>query len=209
MKRCVSGLVAVLLLLTCLTTAGCGGGGSGGGAVAGGGGGGGPNPQFSVANFGGADLATLMSSYQPPTETTGTNASFTATSTNRGTAARTEVDLRDNHSQGDTRLFDDGYYTIPRSLEPIEPIYNGVGPADVEQARTAVSSRGAALPRFQAMAEGAVENFTIVANNNLVVPCQKMHADNETQFCTIFAEQVGGTPIVNKARALHSTFAIS
>lgn len=61
--------------------------------------------------------------------------------------------------------------------------------------------QGGVSPKFQQLAEGAVQNF-FISDNFPSVPCQKMHAEADTVHCTIFAEQIGGVPVISKTLAL-------
>lgn len=172
---------------------GCGGGGGGSSTPAGGGGGspngGGLNPpgfevtlRFSSPNFGGNRVATLMLQNTPPTENSGATTATT-------TALRAEA-------------------LIP-SVQPPEHDHDGpqkdLPPAllraELEQAQSRPRVEPEIRPKFQELAEGAQQTF-FISISNLTVTCQKMHDDSETDHCTIFAERVGGVPVITKTKAL-------
>jgi hypothetical protein len=178
------GMGLAALLFAC----GCGGagsstasGGSSGVNPAGGGGGGSnPNPSginlnFSIAGFGGAQQATLLKRNMPATEQSG-SATANSSSSNR-LLARAELEGKD----------------MP--LELLEQESARLRQLPVEPAEAPVR------PKFQEIPEGGAINFFIVTSG-LTVSCQKMHADNETTHSSIFAEVVGGNPVIDKTKAL-------
>ncbi len=73
--------------------------------------------------------------------------------------------------------------------------------SDLAQLRAATPSGHEISPRFQQIAKGADQDFFIVTTGNTVT-CRKMLAENQTTHCTIFAQLVGGTPIIDETRAL-------
>ena len=73
--------------------------------------------------------------------------------------------------------------------------------SDLAQVRAASGSGSGISPKFQQLAKGDDQNFFIVTTSNTLT-CRKMLAENQTTHCTIFAQVVGGTPIIDEARAL-------
>jgi len=176
------GLAGLLMLY------GCGGAGGGTTAPAGGGGGsinvpggGGSNPNpsgvtlnFSVAGFGGAQQATLLKRNMPGSET---GASATANSSSSNRVLSKELEGKD----------------LPAEILEKEAV--------LLRQLEAVSEVGPIRPRFQEIAKGDAINFFIVTSG-LTVSCRKILAENQTTHCTIFAEVVGGVPVIDEAKAL-------
>lgn len=176
-------------LAAALAMCGCGGGGggtttaSGGGSnnsgLPGGGNNNNPNPlgvslNFQVANFGGAQQATLLKRNTPATEQ---GATAVANSSSANKALDDEPSGRDLPPE-----------LLRQELEKIQQLPPGPAEPSIR-------------PKFQEIPEGGTFSFFVVTSG-LTLTCQKMHDDSETQRCSIFAEQVGGTPVINKARAL-------
>lgn len=171
-----------------LLTLGCGGGGGGSSAPAGGGGpapnNNGLNPptatlQFSSPGFGGAQVATLMLQNTPPSESSG---AATATAV----ALRTETLL-----PPPPHIVEDFHEHKDMPLELLR--------AELDEARSRPRVEPEIRPKFQELNEGAQQSF-FISISNLTVTCQKMHADNETDHCTIFAEV--GLQNFDKTKAL-------
>ena len=179
--RLLRGMGLAGLLILC----GCSGGGSSGVNSAGSNGGisnGGnnnPNPSgvslnFAVAGFGGAQQATLLKRNMPLTEQG--SATANSSSSNR-VLAKAELEGKD----------------MPCQMLEQEAV-----------ALRGLADQPAEIPiraKFQEIAEGDSINFFIVTSG-LTVSCRKMHDDAETEHCSVFAEVVGGNPVVDKAKAL-------
>lgn len=173
-------------LMGVLAIAGCGGGGSS--SVSGGGGGSnnnnsGGNPpappapttlNFSVPLFNSTKQATLVRRNMPASES-GSSLTVVSASTNK--AAGEEAPGKD----------------LPPELvaQHLADLTNPSTRNRADEIR----------PRFQQLAQGADQNFLIVTNNQTVT-CRKILAESQTVHCTIFAQVVGGNPILSEATAL-------
>ncbi|MFN8612648.1 MAG: hypothetical protein U0931_34235 [Vulcanimicrobiota bacterium] len=175
-------------LAAMLATVGCSGGGTtssaGGGATASNSGSNNNNNNgnnggaqtvfsFSVPNFNATKQATLLRRNMPGSEFAG-SATIFSVSTNK---------------------LDPGSQDSGRDL-PADLVAR-----DLEQIRSAPPGPRPVSAKFQQIAKGADQNFFIVTNSQTVT-CRKMLAENQTQHCTIFAQVVGGIPIIDETRAL-------
>lgn len=176
------GLAAVLAMVGCSgggSTTSTGGGGFNNGNNNGNNNGGGSNSggqttfNFSVPNFNATKQATLMRRNMPNSEIVG-NASIISNTVNKVDPGA-EVPARD----------------LPADLIA----------RDLEQIRSNPAPAGAISAKFQQIAKGADQTFFIVTTSQTVT-CRKMLAENQTQHCTVFAQVVGGTPIIDETRAL-------
>lgn len=173
---------------------GCGGGGSSS-TVSGPVGGGNSNPvlpptgnpvnlNFTVANFGGAQVATLVARNAPTSEggspllaTTTSNNRADPPTLNRGEAE--EVPERD----------------LPLALRQAE-----MGAVEQILARGEGSFEPPLQPKFQQLAKGDTAVF-FITTSNLNVTCRKMNSEAESAHCTIFAEVVAGNPVMSEGVA--------
>ncbi|MBS2039767.1 hypothetical protein JST97_32585 [bacterium] len=173
------GLAAVLATVGCSgggsTTSSAGGGSNNGNNNNNNNGGGGITQttfNFSVPNFNATKQATLMRRNMPGSESFG-NASINSNTVNK---------------------------LDPNAQEPGRDLPPDLIARDLEQIRSAPSV-GRISVKFQQIAKGADQNFFIVTTSQTVT-CRKMLAENQTQHCTVFAQVVGGNPIIDETRAL-------
>lgn len=147
-----------------------------------------PPAVFSFLNFSNNSKLTLVSTYQPAQETVATPQTFAAT------LSRT--------SQG----------LLPRSLPTESPtdtssIADHCGTADVTLtghllAQEPIRPRllDGIRPRFESLAEGSQESFYLIPAGSSYT-FEKILQPGETTHCTIFAEVVNGTPVLDRTRA--------
>lgn len=206
LSKSVSLSVAVATLS--LFLAGCGGGGGGGGsapssggATGGGGGGGNGNVTrtFSINNFGGAQVATGVVTYEPASQT-GASVDVGVSGNNRGLAATSASD------HASVRASDAGP-TSARGQRDLPPAVEAAEAAIRKNANQRLKSAGLDAQvgslRFQDsdIPEGGDTSFYIVTTGqNRTV--RKMHADADTSSVIVFAEVVNGSPVISKTLAL-------
>lgn len=187
--------------LFCL--AGCGGGGSS--ASTSSGGGNFPNPQpttppndltpvnlnFSIANFGAAQVATLVARNAPSSET-GSTATAAVVSRNRS----------DTPVQGvQSRVAETPEEPAPERDMPVEIRLSEELQIEQIRQRTDLEIEPPIQPRFQELNKGDQTVFFITTSGQSVT-CRKMNAEVDSAHCTIFAEVVGGNPVISEGVAL-------
>lgn len=188
-----------LVLSLALLAAGCGGGGGGGGTGGGGNGGGGGagdvTRTYRVANFGGAQVGTAVLTYGPASSV-GDAVQATVTGQNKAQVRTTEP------SAPATGVA--AAEPVGRDMPPaVQAVENAARERALERARAAGAELETFRPRFDdaTIPEGGEMSFYI-ATTGQNVTARKMHADADTVGTYVFAEVVGGTPVVTKATAL-------
>lgn len=125
-------------------------------------------------------------------ETPNSRASFLATLAELTVLPRVDPGRHDSHASdgAESPFFSPCGYPDAYSLNHL------IGDDSTNQQATS-----AIRPRYQELEEGAREDFFLVPVMR-AVPGQKMLAPNETLHCTIFAEVVGGNPVIDRTKAL-------
>lgn len=189
-------MVRALGLTAALLAAGCSSGGGSDTILVPTGGGNNNNGGFSVPTqfslqspgFAAGQVATLILRHTPPTE----NAGDATISAQAGRELAPEAQPRVEETPGVTETIDFGMRDMPFALQQLE--------AEKRKNPPAPGFPGV-LPRFQELSKGQDTTF-FVSTANQSVTARKMNDENQTVHCTIFAQVVGGAPIVSEAQAL-------
>jgi hypothetical protein len=143
---------------------------------------------FSVASFGASDLATVLAASVPGSESAASQ-SLAITVGKELETSPTTVSKTDSVADAEPQHKD---------------VSNDVRDAE-HRACQAACAQGVTAPntlrRFEQLAEGDTVSLN-VSQTGARATCQKMNAEGDTVHCTILAEVVSGTPVINKAQAL-------
>jgi hypothetical protein len=161
----------------------------------GGGGGGGGNATFSIPNFGGSQVATAVLTYEPAS-TTGAATTSTLTAARASASGRKlagRVTLEDLGLQRPHRDLPESFVRATR--ERIESLVAG---------RSGASLRGEAPPRAKYTDAEIGVNGTAtfkVTTSGSTITARKMLTEAQTTHCYVFAELVGGNPVISTTQA--------
>ncbi|HIB65181.1 MAG TPA: hypothetical protein EYO33_08740 [Phycisphaerales bacterium] len=142
-------------------------------------------PTFSVNS-----RLAVVGNFQTSTETPNETGTLTTVLSDLGAIPRVAARV-------DPSAQESGSFENPCGFPDACAIDRLIGEPRAQQSTSSTAIR----PRFQELAEGAEEDFFLVPAFKSVTG-RKILQPNETVHCTIFAEVVGGNPVIDRSKAL-------